>query len=64
MCLQRAESAFDVYIRGERCLYSVCFRFFSTSESNKSHARVARLHKLQHPNTERWEAIVHRDSRW
>ena len=36
MYLQHAESAFDVYSRGgERCKFSVCFRFFSTSESKK-----------------------------
>ena len=70
MCVQHAESAFDGYIiGGERCLSSVCvFSFFfhvgKQEEHMPHHARVARLHKLQHPNTEKCEATVHHHSRW
>ena len=50
MCLQHAESAFEGYKRGERCLFSVCvcvcvcFRFFSTSESKKK-STYATIHE-------------------
>ena len=69
MCLQYAESAFDGYNGRGRFLFSVRFRFFfyvgkQEEEHMHRHARVARLHKLQHPNTQRCEATVHHNSRW
>ena len=57
-------------IGGERCLFSVCVfsLFFHVGKQEemhmRHHARVARLHMLQHPNTERCEATIHHHSRW
>ena len=46
MCLQHVESAFDGYNRGDWCIFSVRFRFFSTSESKKKNtcATMPELH--------------------
>ena len=68
MCLQHAESAFDGYNRGAvvlvECVLSLFFHVEKQEHTLRHHARVARLHKLQHPNTERCEATVHYQSRW
>ena len=74
MCLQHAESAFDGYNRGGSGACLVCvFAFFPRRKARRNihmrhRARVARLHKLQYPNTERCEAteftITHVGERW
>ena len=69
MCLQHVESAFDGYSRGGAVLVCCVFSRFvhvgkQEEEYMRHHARVARLHKLQHPNTKRCEATAHHHSRW
>ena len=73
MCLQHAESAFEGYNMGGAvlvlcvcvCVFSLFFHVGKQEEEHMCHhARVARLHKLQHPNTERCGATIHHHSRW